>query len=92
MMAWTLLWGNAFAEMEINGRGQITALWPMRPDRMRIMQMPDGELIYHYEPVGAGLQARVIDSHHMFHLRGLELDGAVGKPPQNNARRTSAKR
>ena len=88
MMAWVLLWGNAYAEMEINGRGQITALWPMRPDRMRIIQAEDGTLTYIYQPVGVGLQTRVIDSHYMFHLRGLELDGVVGLSPIQQARQS----
>lgn len=78
MQAWQLLWGNAYAEIEISGRGQILALWPMRPDRMRIMTAEDGSLLYIYQPMAQGMQPRVIDEAHMFHLRGLELDGAVG--------------
>jgi phage portal protein BeeE len=31
-----LTWGNAFAEIERNGRGDIVALWPWRPDRVRL--------------------------------------------------------
>jgi HK97 family phage portal protein len=86
MQCHQLLWGNAFAEMEINGRGQIVALWPMRPDRMRIVQNDDGSVVYVYQPVGQGLQQRVIDEHHMFHLRGLETDGLIGLSPISQAR------
>ena len=78
MQVWQLLWGNAYAEIEMNGRGQIVALWPMRPDRMRVRQAADGTLFYIYEPVGPGLATRIVDEHHMFHLRGLETDGVMG--------------
>jgi HK97 family phage portal protein len=88
MQAWLLLWGNAYAEIEMNGRGQIIALWPMRPDRMRIVQTETGDVVYFYEPAGKGLSARVIDSHHMFHLRGLETDGVVGLSVIGQARQS----
>lgn len=88
MQAWQLLWGNAYAEIEMNGRGQIIALWPMRPDRMRIVQNDDGSLMYYYQPQGAWLVPRVIDEHHMFHLRGLELDGMVGLSVIGQARQS----
>src|SRR5256885_12806023 len=35
METWRNLWGNCYAEIEMNGRGQVTALWPWRADRDR---------------------------------------------------------
>jgi HK97 family phage portal protein len=77
MQVWLLLWGNAFAEIEMNGRGQITALWPMRPDRMRVHVDESGAVTYIYQPVD-GTATRAIDESRMFHLRGLETDGVAG--------------
>lgn len=90
MQTWQLLWGNAYAEIEINGRGQILGLWPMRPDRMRVGQADDGSLLYIYDPASPGLQKRVIDEHHMFHLRGLETDGVSGLSVIGQARQAVA--
>jgi HK97 family phage portal protein len=47
------LWGNAYAEIEWDTRGQVRALWPLRPDRVReeerngrlyyVVTLPNGE-------------------------------------------------
>jgi hypothetical protein len=86
MQVWLLLWGNAYAEIEISGRGQITALWPMRPDRMRVEQLPDGSLLYFYTPQNPEMQARVLREHEVFHLRGLETNGMMGLSVIGHAR------
>ncbi len=78
MMTWVLLWGNAYAEFEENGRGQITRFWPMRPDRMRITGPPD-RLIYTYTRPGGTTHS--VPAAYMLHLRGLETDGVVGLSP-----------
>jgi HK97 family phage portal protein len=70
------LWGNAYAEIERNGRGQVTALWPLRPDSMRL-QLFNRKIFYYYTtPDGTERQLRDV-----LHLRGLSSDGLVGYSP-----------
>lgn len=70
-MAHLVLWGNFYAEIERNGRGQVLALWPLRPDRMQVDVAPDGRRVYRYanEPVA---------DEAILHVAGLGGDGIVG--------------
>jgi HK97 family phage portal protein len=80
MQTWVLLWGNAYAEMELNGRGQIVGLWPWFPDRTHVWRPePGGPLAYTYK-LRTGNQI-TIPQDRMFHLRGLSLDGLIGMSP-----------
>jgi HK97 family phage portal protein len=36
LMSHLLLWGNAYAEIQRNARGEVTALWPLQPWRVRV--------------------------------------------------------
>ena len=48
LMTHLLLWGNAFAQIIRNGRGQVVALYPLMPDRMEVCRDGDGEIYYLY--------------------------------------------
>ncbi len=82
MQSWLDLAGNAYAEIEMNGRGQVTALWPWRPDRVKIYRMgltPDAPLVYEYTMQD---QTKVrLPYTHVLHLRGLSMDGIMGLSP-----------
>lgn len=94
MQAWLLLWGNAYAEIELNGRGQVVNLWPWRPDRVQVWseslgnppeipsgsQRDDGTGIFYTYTRNNG-QMVTLPSHYVLHLRGLELDGYLGLSP-----------
>jgi HK97 family phage portal protein len=76
MTGHVLLWGNAYAEIQRDGAGRVTALWPLRPDRMRIVILPD-QLVYFYTvPNGSEQILREV-----FHLRGMGSDGIIGYSP-----------
>ena len=78
-----LLWGNAYAEIERDGAGKVEALWPLRPDHMRV-QLFHGKIFYYYTtPDGA--ERQITD---VFHLRGLSSDGLMGLSPIQLARET----
>lgn len=94
MQAWTLLWGNAYSEIQISGRGQVTALWPWRPDRVEVtdeqgrppeippdpLKRMNGEgLVYTYR-MNDGTRVSLPGSR-VLHLRGLETDGFMGLSP-----------
>lgn len=83
MQSWKMLWGNAYAEIEINGRGQVVALWPWRPDRTRIQRSgPNhtGPIEYYYQMRNGKLSPPVPQSR-MFHYRGMGIDGFTGLDP-----------
>lgn len=98
MQTWVLLWGNAYAEMEISGRGQVVNLWPWRPDRVEIYDRqgnsnPDlpmfgdsSDLVYVYRD-NYGRQ-RGVPGNMMLHLRGLECSGVKGLSVLGAARQT----
>lgn len=86
MQAWALLWGNAYAEIEISGRGQVVGLWPWRPDRVRITGSTLADLTYYYRMNDGSEVSR--PSAFIFHLRGLETDGIKGLSPILAARQT----
>lgn len=84
MQAWTLLWGNSYSLMNISGRGQVTELWPLRPDRMRVFRTFDefgrlDRVVYEYTTQN-GTRALFHD-HEILHIRGLETDGLMGLGP-----------
>jgi len=75
MQAWLLTWGNAFAEIERDGSGRVIALWPWRPDRVR-MRVYKKKLYYLYmDPEGGEIP---YSQDEVLHLRGLGDDGICG--------------
>lgn len=80
MEVWDGLWGNAYAEIEMSGRGQVVALWPWRPDRVRINRAyPGGPLLYTYRDKNN--RPFTVPRDRMLHIRGLGLDGITGLSP-----------
>ena len=92
MEAWRQLWGNCYAELELNGRGQVTALWPWRPDRVKVWpEDPDdvrSRLFYTYFPVNRSYKPVTLSESQMLHVRGVSLDGIVGLSPVEVHRQT----
>jgi HK97 family phage portal protein len=71
-------WGNAYVEIEWTQAGRVRALWPLRPDRMRILRR-DGELAYEYSmPTG---RTEILPWHRIMHVRGLGGNGVQGYSP-----------
>ena len=48
LMTHLLLWGNAYAQIIRNGRGEVIALYPLMPDRMSVERDGSGQLYYEY--------------------------------------------
>lgn len=88
MQTWALLDGNAYAALEVNGRGQVLALWPWRPDRVQMRKSDDGEQILAYKYTSAHGEVTELPWYMVFHLRGLESDGLVGLSPVQIARQS----
>ncbi len=48
LMTHLLLWGNAYAQIIRNGKGEVIALYPLMPDRMTVDRDSKGQLYYEY--------------------------------------------
>jgi len=76
-MGHAVLGGNYYA-LKMPGANQgFAALWPLAPERMRLVEVRgDGSLGYSYT-TAAG-QPKEYSSDQVFHFRGFSLDGLVG--------------
>lgn len=76
-------WGNGYAEIESDSSGQVRALWPLRPDRMRVERV-NGALVYRYrlsKPSSEGAYEALLRADQVLHIRGLGYNGIVGYSP-----------
>jgi HK97 family phage portal protein len=72
------LHGNAFARIERNARGQVTALWPLMPGDVSIDRLGNGRLRYR---VYNGTRTETLLAEEMLHIRAASYDGIVGLSP-----------
>ncbi|AOZ73088.1 phage portal protein [Boudabousia tangfeifanii] len=88
LMTHLLLWGNAYAQVIRNGRGEVIGLYPLLPSQMVVDRDPDtGLLRYTYRPQTAGKPPVVVLSPaDVLHIPGLGFDGLVGYSPIQMAR------
>ena len=86
LMTHLLLWGNAYAQIIRNGKGEVIALYPLMPDRMSVDRDENGQLYYEYlvssddAPVNKKSIVRLSPSD-VLHIPGLGFDGLVGYSP-----------
>ena len=86
LMTHLLLWGNAYAQIIRNGKGEVLALYPLMPDRMTVDRDERGQIIYKYiasqdEHPSAGRGEVILSVNDVFHIPGLGFDGLVGYSP-----------
>ncbi|MEA4900587.1 phage portal protein [Desulfitobacterium sp.] len=89
MMNHLLLSGNAYAQIIRNARGEVVALYPLMPNRMKVDRDSQGRLYYRYTKnsddspeVGKAAQSDVILApSDVLHILGLGYDGLVGYSP-----------
>lgn len=48
LMTHLLLWGNAYAQVIINGKGEVIGLYPLMPDKMKVDRDEIGNIFYEY--------------------------------------------
>ena len=81
-----LLWGNAYAQIIRNGKGEVVALYPLMPNRMTVDRDEKGQLYYEYmvskddAPTNKGSKVRLSQAE-VLHIPGLGFDGLVGYSP-----------
>jgi HK97 family phage portal protein len=49
LMSHLLLWGNAYAQIIRNGRGEVVSLYPLLPNKMTVDRDRNDRLIYTYQ-------------------------------------------
>jgi len=78
LMSHLLLWGNAYAQIIRDGRGNVLALYPLLPDKMTVDRTSTGEIYYEYQKDTGSV---ILRSYEVFHIPGLGFDGLVGYSP-----------
>lgn len=92
LMTHLLLWGNAYSQIIRNGKGEVVALYPLMPDRMRVDRDGDGHIYYEYTVydnddaagrIGTNESGKIyrLTPHDVLHIPGLGFDGLVGYSP-----------
>ena len=86
LMTHLLLWGNAYAQVIRNGKGEVIALYPLMPDRMSVDRDQHGHLYYKYTKTGEDAPTMENGSVYLspsdvLHIPGLGFDGLVGYSP-----------
>lgn len=86
LMTHLLLWGNAFAQIIRNGKGEVIALYPLMPDKMTVNRDENGQLYYEYLTYGDDLRKERsavvrLTPNEVLHIPGLGFDGLVGYSP-----------
>lgn len=85
-MTHLLLWGNAYAQIIRNGKGQVVGLYPLMPNRMSVDRDDKGQLYYQYQmqdsDANTGKTGTVtLKPSDVLHIPGLGFDGLVGYSP-----------
>src|SRR5574344_1250818 len=86
LMTHLLLWGNAYAQIIRNGRGEVIALYPLMPNRMEVNRDTNGMLYYVYQKSGDDAPTMegssvILSPGEVLHVPGLGFDGLVGYSP-----------
>ena len=86
LMTHLLLYGNAYAQIIRNGKGEVLALYPLMANRMTVDRDDKGQLFYQYQHSNdeantmKGAMVK-LKPNEVFHVVGLSADGIVGYSP-----------
>lgn len=87
LMSHLLLWGNAYAQIIRNARGEVIALYPLMPNKMTVDRDSKGRLFYLYSRTSDDAPTLGDDSQvylspsEVLHIPGLGFDGLIGYSP-----------
>ncbi|MDO4199867.1 MAG: phage portal protein [Clostridia bacterium] len=96
LMGHLLLYGNAYAQIIRNGRGDVMGLYPLMPNKMQVDRASNGEIYYTYI-LGSGDSPEIKNNKtnvvylrrsDVLHIPGLGYDGIVGYSPIALAKNT----
>ncbi|MDR1606385.1 MAG: phage portal protein [Streptococcaceae bacterium] len=78
LMTHLLLWGNAYAQIIRNGKGEVVALYPLLPEKMAVNRDEHKAIYYLYSADSGQVRLSKAD---VLHIPGLGFDGLVGYSP-----------
>lgn len=86
LMTHLLLWGNAYAQIIRNGKGEVIALYPLMLNKMQVDRDDKDQLFYTYsrsrdEANSKDSSTVVLKPDDVLHIPGLGFDGLVGYSP-----------
>ncbi|MBR4754407.1 MAG: phage portal protein, partial [Lachnospiraceae bacterium] len=86
LMTHLLLWGNAYAQVLRNGKGEVLGLYPLMPNKMTVSRDEKGQLYYAYQvSQEENLKSKsvnvILHPSEVLHIPGLGFDGLVGYSP-----------
>ena len=87
LMSHLLIYGNAYAQIIRNGRGDVLGLYPLMPDKMKVDRDEKNRLIYiysRYDEANPNMKEQgdvVLYADEVLHIPGLGFDGLVGYSP-----------
>ncbi len=85
LMTHLLLWGNAYAQIIRNGKGEVVALYPLMPNKMSVDRDKNGQLFYSYQRSNDEALKNngtvILSPQDVLHIPGLGFDGLVGYSP-----------
>ena len=87
LMSHLLLWGNAYAQIVRNGKGDVLGLYPLMPNKMKVDRDDKGNLYYEYSRTSEDAntlgkkQKVILRPSDVLHIPGLGFDGLVGYSP-----------
>lgn len=78
-------WGNSYNYLDMDGRGRIKSIWPLRPDWVIPLRSPKTlKLEYHYTPLypfAIPVPPGIYHTDTILHIPGMGWDGVVGYSP-----------
>jgi HK97 family phage portal protein len=77
LTAHAINWGNGYAYIERDRLGNVIALWPLRPDRVRPYRDDATKRIYYEVQDDKGNKTNFI-AFDILHIHGLGFDGLIG--------------
>lgn len=92
LMSHLLIWGNAYAQIIRNGKGEVLSLYPLLPNKMSVERDSNGVLYYVYSrytdenPNMKKMGDIILRQEDVLHIPGLEFDGLIGYSPIAMAR------
>jgi HK97 family phage portal protein len=87
LMSHLLLWGNAYAQIIRNAKGEVISLYPLMPNKMTVDRDSNGRLFYLYQRSSEDVPSLGKDNQvylapaDVLHIPGLGFDGLVGYSP-----------
>lgn len=86
LMTHLLLYGNAYAQIIRNGKGEVVGLYPLMANKMSVNRDTNGQLYYQYQRSSDEAHTTkgdlvVLMPSDVLHIPGLGFDGLVGYSP-----------